>query len=41
LWSGEARKLLERCADIVIELPDDLKIDKQEVRAKLDLAVAA
>lgn len=41
LWSHEARKLLERCADVVIEIPDDPRMDKQAVKAKLDLAVAA
>lgn len=41
LWSSEARALLERCADLVISLPDDPKIDRQTVKEKLDEAVAA
>jgi hypothetical protein len=40
-WSAEARALLQRCADVVIELPDESKLDKQIVREKLDLAAAA
>ncbi len=41
LWSHEARNLLERCADVVIELPDDAKLDREVVKEKLDLATAA
>jgi hypothetical protein len=41
LWSFEARTLLQRCADVVIELPDDLKLDKDVVKEKLNLAAAA
>ena len=41
LWSQEARSLLQRCADVVIELPDESKMDKDAVKEKLDLAAAA
>ena len=41
LWSFEARALLERCADVVIELPGDSKPDRDAVKQKLDLAAAA
>jgi hypothetical protein len=40
-WSGEAKALLQRCADVVIELPDESKLDKQALKEKLDLAAAA
>jgi len=40
-WSGEAKALLQRCADVVIELPDESGLDRQIVKDKLDLAVAA
>ncbi len=40
-WSTEARALLERCANMVIELPDESKFDKEAIRQKLDLAAAA
>lgn len=40
-WSAEARALLQRCADVVIELPDESKLDRQAVKDKLDLAAAA
>jgi hypothetical protein len=40
-WSGEAKALLQRCADVVIELPDESKLNKQTVKEKLDLAAAA
>jgi len=39
-WSSEAKALLQRCADMVIELPDESKLDKQSVKEKLDLAAA-
>jgi hypothetical protein len=39
-WSGEAKALLQRCADVVIELPDESRIDKQALKEKLDLAAA-
>jgi hypothetical protein len=40
-WSGEAKALLQRCADVVIELRDESKLDRQTVREKLDLAAVA
>jgi hypothetical protein len=40
-WSGEAKALLVRCADVVIELPDETKLDRQAVKEKLDMAAAA
>ena len=40
-WSGEAKALLQRCADVVIELPDESKLDRHTIKEKLDLASAA
>jgi hypothetical protein len=40
-WSAEAKALLQRCANVVIELPDESKLDRQAIREKLDLAAAA
>lgn len=39
-WSAEAGALLKRCADVVIELPDEDKLDRQAVKEKLDIAAA-
>jgi hypothetical protein len=39
-WSAEAKKLLQRCADVVIELPDESKLDRHALKEQLDLAAA-
>lgn len=41
LWSAEAKGLLQRCADVVIELSDEPKLDRQAIKEKLDIAAVA
>lgn len=40
-WSAEAKAILSRCADLVIQLNEDEKINVAELRDKLDFAAAA
>ena len=40
-WSAEAKAILKHCADIVIELRQDVKIDAGEIKDKLDFVAIA
>jgi hypothetical protein len=39
-WSAEAKTLLRRCADVVIELPGESTVDIKDIAQKLEVAAA-
>jgi hypothetical protein len=39
-WSAEAKALLRRCADVVIELPGESTVDIKDIAQKLEVAAA-